>query len=44
MGLSGHNDSMCIETISNRQEGSSEELKLTPIAVLHNMQGVNHFS
>jgi len=35
----------CIETISNRQEGLSRELKSTPpIAVLYTMQGVNHFS
>ena len=34
----------CIETISNRQEGSSGELKLTPLLFLNTMQGVSHFS
>ena len=40
-GLSGHRimTQCCIETISNRQEGSSEELKLTPLLFLYTLQG-----
>ena len=33
----------CIETISNRQEGSLEELKLTPIAVFIQYAGGQPF-
>ena len=40
-GHSGHNDTMLHR---NYFKGSSEELKLIPIAVLYTMQGVNHFS
>jgi len=45
VGFSGHNDIMLQETMSNRQDGSSMELKLTPHCCFYTLhRAVNHFS